>query len=73
MVDPSKRAIVNVTLPSHMLFPGLIVVAVVEDQCTTWVDVTGHGRGNWAALNARFGAKLFASNISGIPKAMAGR
>ncbi len=73
LVDPARLTILNVTLPRHIFFPGLVKLSVGGDLHGTWVDVMGRGQGSWAALNERFGPKLFQSIVSKIPKAMAGR
>jgi hypothetical protein len=66
LVDHAGRRIINVTLPRHVLFPGVIEVHVTARDGGTWVDVTGFGAGNFASANSFAGPLLFQEIIDGI-------
>jgi hypothetical protein len=59
LVDDKRRTIFNVTLPHHVLFPGYVRLQVVGSGGSTFVEVTGMGKGNLKYVNMFIGPRLF--------------
>jgi hypothetical protein len=59
LVDDAEFTVYNVTLPMHILFPGVIKLVVHESNAKTFVAVSGRGIGNWAEPNTVGGPVLF--------------
>ncbi|MBI4851656.1 MAG: hypothetical protein HY819_07665 [Acidobacteria bacterium] len=59
LVSDSEFVIYNITLPQHILFPGFVKLAVVEENSATLISISGQGIGNWAKLNTLLGPLIF--------------
>jgi hypothetical protein len=61
LVDEIESAVWNVTLPTHILFPGYVKLQVTSSISGTDVSVFGAGKGNLASANMVVGRFLFRS------------
>jgi len=50
-VNPSNLSVTNVTLPNHLLYPGQVIRAVIQEGDTIFIQTTGTGTGRWPELN----------------------